>query len=58
MMPGLLKWLSMGGYWPYVWPSYALTLLVVWLNIRAARRSHSQALRDARRRMAAQGDSR
>ncbi|MFM2287860.1 MAG: hypothetical protein RL684_1003 [Pseudomonadota bacterium] len=57
MMPGFLKWLAMGGYWPYVWPSYALTLLVVWLNIRFARRSHREALRDARRRLKAQGES-
>ena len=53
----MIHWLAMGGYWPYIWPSYALTLLVVWLNIRAARRSHREALRDARRRLKAQGEA-
>jgi len=53
----MIHWLAMGGYWPYIWPSYALTLLVVWLNISAARRSHREALRDARRRLKAQGEA-
>jgi heme exporter protein CcmD len=43
----------MGGYAVYVWPCYALTALVVGLNIILARRSLRLAQRDARRRMAA-----
>ncbi len=45
--------LAMGGYAVYVWPCYALTALVVGLNIILARRSLRLAQRDARRRMAA-----
>ncbi|MDE2336766.1 MAG: heme exporter protein CcmD [Alphaproteobacteria bacterium] len=26
----------MGGFWMYVWPSYALTIIVMGLNILAA----------------------
>ena len=29
----MMHWLNMGGYWPFVWPSYMLTLLVIVLNI-------------------------
>jgi heme exporter protein CcmD len=47
----MIEWLRMGGYWPYVWPSYGLTLLVVWLNIGAARRSAREAVTEARRRL-------
>jgi len=49
-----MHWLAMGGYWPYLWPSYALTLGVVLLNIHLARRSLREARRDAGRRAAAQ----
>jgi heme exporter protein CcmD len=52
----MMQWLAMGGYWPYVWPSYLLTLAVVWINIHAARRSHREARRDARRRMQMKGE--
>jgi heme exporter protein CcmD len=41
----------MGGYAVYVWPCYALTALVVGLNIVWARRSLRSAQREARRRM-------
>jgi len=56
MIAGMIHWLWMGGYWPYVWLSYGLTLLVIGLNIRAARRSHGDAIRDARRRLKAHGE--
>jgi len=46
----MLHWLSMGGYWPYVWPSYALTLCAVVLNIVLARRALRAAEGEARRR--------
>lgn len=42
----------MGGYAVYVWPCYALAVLVVGLNIVWARRSLATAQRDARRRIA------
>jgi heme exporter protein CcmD len=46
----MMHWLYMGGYWPFVWPSYLLTLIAVLLNIHLARRSLRVALQDARRR--------
>jgi heme exporter protein CcmD len=46
----MMHWLNMGGYWPYVWPSYLLTLVVVVLNISFARRSALQARQEALRR--------
>jgi heme exporter protein CcmD len=57
-MTTLSEWLKMGGYAQYVWPSYALALLAVLLNIRWARRSARQARMEARRRLAAtRGDA-
>jgi heme exporter protein CcmD len=49
-----MNWLNMGGYWPYVWPSYLLTLAAVALNIYWARSSLRNARIDARRRLQAQ----
>lgn len=46
----MMHWLNMGGYWPFVWPSYLVTLIAVVLNIYFARRSLRAALLDARRR--------
>lgn len=51
-----MHWLWMGGYWPYVWPSYLLTLVIVFINIAAARRSHREARRDAQRRLQMKGE--
>ena len=48
----MMKFLEMGGYAAYVWPSYALTVLVVGLNIYWARRSLREARTEARRRLA------
>ena len=50
----MLRWLAMGGYWPFVWPSYALTLFAIVLNIVLARRDARTAANDARRRALAQ----
>jgi heme exporter protein D len=51
--------LDMGGYAAYVWPSYAITLIVLVLNIVWARRRLAQAREEARRRLAMRGgDSR
>jgi heme exporter protein CcmD len=41
----------MGGYGQYVWPSYLLTVLIVWLNIRWARQSVRKAHITAQRRV-------
>lgn len=46
----MMHWLNMGGYWPFVWPSYLLTLLAIVLNIYLARRSLRAAKTEARRR--------
>jgi heme exporter protein D len=48
----MLKFLQMGGYARYVWPCYALTALVVGLNIHWARASLRAAKSEARRRLA------
>jgi heme exporter protein CcmD len=48
----VLKFLQMGGYARYVWPCYALTALVVGLNIRWALSSLHAAQTEARRRLA------
>jgi heme exporter protein CcmD len=47
----IAHFLAMGGYAVYVWPCYALTALVVGLNLAAARRSLRQARLEARRRI-------
>jgi heme exporter protein CcmD len=52
----MMEFLHMGGYAKYVWPSYALTFLVVVLNIVWARRLFTRSQEDARRRLAVQGD--
>jgi heme exporter protein CcmD len=41
----------MGGYYPFVWPSYAVTFLVIGLNIHWAKRLLVRARRAAHRRM-------
>ena len=57
----MMHWLAMGGYWPYVWPSYLLTLLVLVLNVtfaqRSAQRARMEALRRAQSPAAQQGRS-
>jgi heme exporter protein D len=47
----LAEFFDMGGYAAYVWPSYALTLIVVVLNIVWARRLLARSREDARRRL-------
>ncbi len=49
------EFLDMGGYAPYVWPSYALTLVVIALNVFWARRRLTKGREEARRRLAAHG---
>jgi heme exporter protein CcmD len=50
----MLEWLSMGGNARFVWPSYAITLLLLWLNIRWARQAARTSRAEAKRRLAMQ----
>ena len=47
------EFLDMGGYAAYVWPSYAVTFIVIGLNIFWARRALARAQLAARRRLGA-----
>jgi len=47
------NFLEMGGYAAYVWPSYAVTLAVVLLNVVWARRALARSRAAARRRLSA-----
>ncbi len=38
------EFLAMGGYAPYVWSAYGITLVVILLNIWTARRARVRAL--------------
>jgi heme exporter protein CcmD len=49
----MMHWLSMGGYWRYVWPCYLLTAAALALNVYLARRAFTSAVREVRRRAAA-----
>lgn len=44
-MEALLDFLRMGGYAVYLWPSYALTVAVLFANWHAVRRRRRLALR-------------
>jgi heme exporter protein D len=46
----MIEFLQMGGYAVFVWPSYALTALVLWLNWYLPRKQHEKELRQLRRR--------
>ena len=50
------EFLDMGGYAAFVWPSYAVTLIVIGLNIVWARRLLRRAEAAARRRLASRGE--
>lgn len=43
--------LEMGGYAPFVWPAYALTLAVMGLNILWARQLLKRSRKEAERRL-------
>ena len=43
---------DMGGYAAFVWPSYAVTVAVIGLNVVWARRALANAQASARRRLA------
>ena len=51
-MRSLSDFFDMGGYAAYVWSSYALTFIVVVLNIVWARRLLVKSREEARRRLA------
>ncbi len=44
------EFLLMGGYAAFVWPSYALAALVLWLNWYLPRKQHEKELRQLKRR--------
>jgi len=46
-----MAFLDMGGYWPYVWPSYAVTLAVMALNVIWARQLLQRSRKEALRRL-------
>jgi heme exporter protein CcmD len=49
------EFLHMGGYAPFVWPAWGLTLVVVILNVIWARRSLARSREEARRRLVIRG---
>jgi heme exporter protein D len=49
----LSEFLAMGGYAAFVWPSFGLTLIMLILNVRGARRMHALAREHALRRLEA-----
>ncbi|MCP5431722.1 MAG: heme exporter protein CcmD [Alphaproteobacteria bacterium] len=47
-MGGLLHWLAMGGYWPFVWPAYAVAAIVLGgLAAETVRRHRAARIRAA-----------
>lgn len=44
------EFLAMGGYASFVWSSYGLAAIVLWLNWYLPRRTHQQVLRQLKRR--------
>ncbi len=46
---GMMEFLSMGGYAGYVWSSYGIAMLVLFLNLLISRRRHKSVLRRLRR---------
>jgi heme exporter protein CcmD len=51
----VIAFLDMGGYWAYVWPAYAVTLIVMALNVLWARRLLKRSRKEALRRLAIGG---
>jgi heme exporter protein D len=43
------EFLAMGGYASFVWSSYGLVMIVLWLNWYLPRRTHLQVLRQLKR---------
>ncbi len=51
------EFLDMGGYARFVWPSYALVVIAIVLNIFWARSALKRARIEAQRRLAIQGSA-
>ncbi|NCF35591.1 MAG: heme exporter protein CcmD [Gammaproteobacteria bacterium] len=46
----MAEFFQMGGYAAFVWPSYGLCALVLWLNWYVPRKQHDKELRQLKRR--------
>jgi heme exporter protein D len=46
----MVEFLNMGGYAAFVWPSYGIAALVLWLNWYLPRKQHQKMLRQISRR--------
>ena len=46
----MAEFLQMGGYAVFVWPSYGIAAVVLWLNWYLPRKQHEQELRQLKRR--------
>jgi len=44
------EFFNMGGYAQFVWPSYGLAAVVLWLNWYIPRKQHEKVLRQLKRR--------
>ncbi len=44
------EFFNMGGYAIYVWPSYGLAAIILWLNWYLPKRQHKQVLQQLKRR--------
>lgn len=51
------RFFDMGGYAAFVWPAYAVTFAIVFLNIIWARRALARSRAEARRRLAMRAES-
>ena len=50
----MAEFFQMGGYAMFVWPSYGLVALGLWLNWYLPRKQHETELRQLRRRVKAE----
>ena len=50
----MIEFFKMGGYAAFVWPSYAIVALVLWLNWFVPRKQHDKELRQLKRRLIAE----
>ena len=46
----MIEFFQMGGYAVFVWPSYGIAALVLWLNWYLPRKQHDKELRLLKRR--------
>ncbi len=50
----MIEFFNMGGYAMFVWPSYAISALVLWLNWYLPRNQHRKLLRQLQSRHGSQ----